>query len=46
MNKWNQLTVCKRKISSSLFKNVINKMCLEIINLTCMYKKDLLLNIL
>ena len=31
-------------MSSVLSKNVIFKMCLEIINLICMYKKDLALN--
>ena len=32
------------KISSGLFKNVINKMCLEILYSIYMYKKDLALN--
>ena len=38
--------MCKKKIitSSGLFKNVIFKMCLEIIYLIYMYKKDLALN--
>ena len=31
-------------MSSGSFKNVINKMCLEIIYLTYMYKDDLALN--
>ena len=31
-------------MSSGLFKNVINKMCLEIIYLIYMYEKDLALN--
>ena len=35
--------MCK-KISSGSFKNVINEICLEIIYLTNMYKKDLALN--
>ena len=39
----NQLTVGK-KMSSDLFKNVMNKMCLQIIYLVCMDKHDLALN--
>ena len=31
-------------MSQGLFKNVINKMCLEIIYLIYMYKEDLTLN--
>ena len=31
-------------MSSGSFENVITKMCLDIIYLTYMYKKDLLLN--
>ena len=31
-NNWNQLTVYKR-MSSGLFKNVIKKICLQIINI-------------
>ena len=31
-------------MSSDPFKNVINKLCLEIIDLIYMYKKDLALN--
>ena len=31
-------------MSSGMFKNVINKMCLQIIFLIYMYKKDLALN--
>ena len=42
-NKWNHLTLCK-KMSSGLFKNVIYKMCLEIIYSIYMYKKYLALN--
>ena len=34
----------KLTLSSGLFKDVIYKMCLEIIYLMCMYKKDLGLN--
>ena len=34
------------KISSGMFKNVINKMCLEIIYLIYMYEKNLALNYL
>ena len=33
-----------QKMSSESFKNVINQMCLEIIYLIYMYKKDLALN--
>ena len=39
-NTQNHLTVCK-KMSSGSFKNLINKMCLQIIY---MYKEDLELN--
>ena len=41
--KWNHLTVRKR-MSSSPFRNVIDKMCSEIICLIYMYKNDLALN--
>ena len=48
--KWNRLTVCKKtktenkkQKSSGLFKNVIYKMCLEIIYLICI-KRILELN--
>ena len=34
-NRWNLLTVCKK---------IITKICLEIIYLVCMYKKNLVLN--
>ena len=30
-NKWNRLNVCKKKIRSDSFENVINELCLEII---------------
>ena len=40
-NKWNHLIVWK---SSDLFKNIADKMCLEIIYLMYMYKRDLTLN--
>ena len=42
-NKWNHLIVWKRMNSVS-FKNVIYKMCLEIVYLIYMYKKHLALN--
>ena len=42
-NTWNYLTVYKTMSSGSL-KNVINKMCLQIIYLIFMYKEDLALN--
>ena len=44
-NTWNHLTFYKQ-MCSSLFKNVINKMCLQMINiyLVYMYKEDLALN--
>ena len=42
-NKWNHLTVSK-KMSSDSLKNVIYKMCLEIMYLIYLYKKDLALN--
>ena len=38
-NTWNHLTVYKK--SSNSFKNVIYKMCLEIIYICNMYKQDL-----
>ena len=41
--KWNHLNV-SQKMSSGSLKNVINEMCLEIIYLIYMYKKDLTLN--
>ena len=37
-------TISVKKVSSGLFKNVIDKMCLEIIYLIYMLKKDLALN--
>ena len=37
-------SISEKKMSSGSFKNVISKMCLEIIYLICMYKKDLTLN--
>ena len=39
-NKWNHLIVCQ-KLSTVSFKNVINKICLEIIYLIYMYKNNL-----
>ena len=36
-NKWNHLIVCKKRMSSGLFKNVIYKMCEEIMYLTYMF---------
>ena len=42
-NTWNHLTVCKQMGSGS-FKDVINKMCSQIIYLIFMYKDDLALN--
>ena len=36
--KWKHLTVCQKKMSSSLFKNVIFKVCLEIIYLKYVWK--------
>ena len=42
-NSWNHLTVYKK--TSGSFKNVINKMCLQIIYINCIYiKKNLVLN--
>ena len=43
-NNGNRLTVDKKKMSSGSFKNVIYKMCLEIIYLIYMSKDDLPLN--
>ena len=40
---WKHLTM-KKKMNLGSFKNVIYKMCLEIIYLIYMYKKDLALN--
>ena len=40
---WDHLTMCKR-MSLGLFKNVINKTCLQIIYLIHMYKEDFALN--
>ena len=34
----------KKKMNTGSFKNVINKMCLEILYLIYMYKEDLALN--
>ena len=42
-NKWNHLSVGK-KMNSGSFKNLIYKMCLQIIYLIYMYEKDLVLN--
>ena len=42
-NTQNNSTVCKR-MRLGLFKNVINKMCLQIIYLIYTYKEDLVLN--
>ena len=36
--------ICVKKMSSGLFKNVINITCLEIIYLIYMFKKNLALN--
>ena len=36
-NTWNHLTV-KKKNESGLCENVIKKMCLQIINIKCIYK--------
>ena len=44
MNKWNHLIVYQKTELRLGFKNVIYKMCLEIIYLMYMYKKDLALN--
>ena len=41
-NTQNCLTV--KKISSGSFKNVMNKMCLQVIYLIYIYKEDLALN--
>ena len=43
-NTWNHLTVCKKKMSSNSFKNVINKMYLQIIYLIYLYKQHIALN--
>ena len=44
-NTWNHLTVCKQKMSSDSFKNLIKKMRLQIhIYLIYKYKEDLVLN--
>ena len=43
-NTWNHLTVCKRMSHPGSFKNIIDKMCLQIIHLICMFKEDLALN--
>ena len=43
-NEGNYLTVCKKKMSLGLFKNVIYRMYLKIIDLIYMYKNDLALN--
>ena len=37
-------SLCAKKISSGLFKNVIDKMCSEIIYSRYMFEKDLALN--
>ena len=37
---------CAKKISSGLLKYLINKMYINYIYLTCMYKEDLVLNCL
>ena len=41
---WNHLTEFEKKMSSGLFKNVINKKCVEILYLIYMNKKDIALN--
>ena len=43
-NKWKYLNVCQKKMSSGSFKNVIYKMCLEIIYLIYIYEKYLAQN--
>ena len=43
--EWNYLTLCKKNnLSSGSFKNVINKMCLEILYFLFTYKPDFALN--